>query len=82
MNELQLINTDVTMTSLDVAELTGKQHAHVIRDIRNEIEQLEKAGIIAGFIFELGSYKDKQNQERPIDLNKSLNCSYITYKQH
>ena len=28
-----------TMTSLDIAEVTGKQHAHVMRDIRNLLEQ-------------------------------------------
>lgn len=37
MNEI--IITKETMSSLQIAELTGKQHAHVMRDIRTLLEQ-------------------------------------------
>lgn len=30
------------MTSIEIAELTGKRHAHVLADIRNMLEQLGK----------------------------------------
>lgn len=30
----------VQMTSLDIAGVTGKRHAHIMRDIRNEIKEL------------------------------------------
>lgn len=33
------INAGETMTSLEVAELTGKEHKNVLRDIRNLLEQ-------------------------------------------
>lgn len=33
------------MTSMEIAEITGKQHCHISRDIKDEIEKLEKAGI-------------------------------------
>lgn len=33
------------MTSMEIAEVTGKLHHHVIRDITDEIEKLQNAGI-------------------------------------
>ena len=39
MNELTTITQSQTMSSLQIAELTGKKHQHVLRDIRNLIEQ-------------------------------------------
>ena len=34
----ELVEKD-TMTSLEIAEVTGKKHAHVMRDIRGLLEQ-------------------------------------------
>lgn len=59
----QLITTDVKMTSLDISTITGKMHADVMKDIRKEIKALGEE--IAQGIFPLGSYKDKNNQDRP-----------------
>lgn len=37
--EISIINLDqlVSMTSVEIAELTGKEHKHVLRDIRNRL---------------------------------------------
>ncbi|EPY7130990.1 Rha family transcriptional regulator [Klebsiella pneumoniae] len=39
---MNIINLDqlVSMTSLEIAELTGKEHRNVMRDIRNMVEEL------------------------------------------
>ena len=58
----QLIVQDVKMTSLEIAEVTGKRHDHILRDIRNEMKAIGK---IAEPIFGESSYKDKNNQKRP-----------------
>lgn len=49
------------MTSLEIADVTGKQHAHVMRDIRNLLSQG-----VAESNFGLGSYTDANGQERPL----------------
>ena len=62
-DQLMSATTEQTITSLEVAELTGKQHKNVLADIRNILSQLDEN---AQLNFQLGSYKDTQNQERPM----------------
>jgi len=57
------MKTDVQMTSLDIAELVGKEHKNVMRDIRNEIESLGNE--IGQLIFEQSTYTNSQNKEQP-----------------
>lgn len=60
MNEL--IANEVKMTSRDLAEITGKRHDHILRDIRNEIKAL---GEINAPIFGLVDYTDLKGEKRP-----------------
>ena len=49
------------MTSVEIAEVTGKQHAHIMRDIRNLLER----GVNESN-FGLVEYKDKKGETRPM----------------
>lgn len=40
MNELINIQNEITMTSLEIAELTGKRHDNILRDIKEQLGQL------------------------------------------
>lgn len=51
------------MSSLDIAEITGKEHRSVLRDIRNLIENLQDVG---GYNFVQSSYINKQNKNQPM----------------
>lgn len=60
MNEIIISSNDGRMSSLEIANLTGKEHKNVMRDIRNLLDQG-----VAALNFELGQYKDANQQDRP-----------------
>lgn len=47
---------DNAITSMQIAEMTGKRHDNIIRDIKDEIEKLENGGLRGDLKFELSSY--------------------------
>ncbi len=73
----EMILNNQRMTSLEIAEVTGKQHKNVMRDIRTMEPAWES---IAGLKFELGSYKDANNQERPCYSLTKTECLYVATK--
>ena len=66
-----------TMTSLEIAEITGKRHSDVLESIRNMEPAWEK---IAQRKFPLGSYKDADNQDRPCYILSKTECLYVAAK--
>ena len=65
------------MTSLEIAELTGKQHFHVMEAIR----KMEPAWVkVAASNFRLGTYKDANGQLRPCYSLTKTECLYIATK--
>lgn len=63
------------ITSLQVAEITGKQHSNIMRDIRNLLEQQEDRG---AFNFELTSYTDKSNRQSSCYLLTKKDCLLLS----
>lgn len=63
-NEIVKKEIHEIVTSLEIAEIIGKEHKTILRDIRNEIKQLGDEKAENNFV--LGYYKDKNNQDRPM----------------
>ena len=73
LDKLTSINEqkEQTNSSREIAELTGKEHKHVMRDIRDFLEQgVDEPN------FGLGSYKDAQNQVSVHDPNETQPLFY------
>lgn len=69
-----------TITSMEVAEMVGKEHNKLLRDIRTYIEQLAESKIGQGDFFKESTYKDANNQSRPCyDITKK-GCEFIAHK--
>ena len=54
-------SAEMTMTSVEIAKLTGKEHKNVLRDIRDMFDELE----IGRLKFEQ-SYLNEQNKPQPM----------------
>lgn len=71
-----LIKIQDTMSSLQIAEATGKQHSNVMRDIRNLIDNLSaqfksESGDYSSYVIKESSYKDANGNDRAcFELNK------------
>ena len=70
---------DSLISSMDLANLTGKQHGHIMRDIRKMVNGLK--GDISGYTY--GFYEDNQGKQRPFyALDKALALTLITSYTH
>ncbi|PEU86005.1 hypothetical protein CN386_00770 [Bacillus cereus] len=81
MDKLAVVNEKPTLSSLEVGEMTGKRHDHLLRDIENYNEVLEmnpKLGATTYFI--KSSYKDSLNRTKLCyDITKK-GCELIAHK--
>ena len=69
--------TNQTMTSLEIAELTGKNHFDLMRAIRKMEPSWEK---VNGCKFALVEYRDKKGELRPCYNLTKTECLYIATK--
>jgi Rha family phage regulatory protein len=76
MNEVSIFENQ-KMTSLEIAEVTGKQHKDVMRAIRN----MEPAWMnVNGRNFSLVNYTDKKGELRPCYSLTKTECLYVATK--
>lgn len=68
MNELTIANEEMTMTSLEIANMTGKEHYNVVRDIRDMMSDLEEDFTLLKF--EGREYNSKGQKRRVYLLDK------------
>lgn len=76
MNDLR----KTTISSLEVAEMVGKTHADLLKDIRRYTGQLAEGKISSGDFFTESTYLDANNQNRPCYEVTKKGCEFIAHK--
>ncbi|WP_407372359.1 phage antirepressor KilAC domain-containing protein [Carnobacterium sp.] len=80
MNHLNSISSKMTIDSREAAEMVGKEHGKLLRDIRTYVEYLAEAKIGLGDFFLESSYYDANNQIRPCILLTKQGCEMVANK--
>ena len=63
-----------------MAEMVGKEHKNLMRDIRSYIEQLRLSNIGHSDFFKESTYKNSQNRDMPCYLVTKKGCELIAHK--
>lgn len=69
-----------TLTSVEVAEMVGKPHNDLMKDIRRYTSQFNEGNISHVEFFTENTYLDKKRQERPCYLVTKKGCEFIAHK--
>lgn len=69
-----------TLTSMEVAEMVGKEHKNLMRDVRSYVKELGELKIEPTDFFRENTYKTEQNKVLPCyDITKK-GCEFIAHK--
>lgn len=71
---------DQKLDSREVAEMVGKEHKELLRDIRRYCEQLGESNIALTDFFTESTYRTSQNKEMPCYLVTKKGCEFIAHK--
>ncbi|WP_416037509.1 Rha family transcriptional regulator [Lactococcus formosensis] len=69
-----------TLTSLEVAEMVGKKHSELMKDIRRYIGYLNEGKIPSVDFFIDSTYQDSKNETRPNFLLTKQGCEMVSNK--
>ncbi|SNR85561.1 phage regulatory protein, rha family [Anaerovirgula multivorans] len=75
-----LIVSKVSLDSREVADMVGKEHSELLKDIRRYIDYLAAGNFPLGEFFTESTYKDRNNQERPNYQITKKGCEFIAHK--
>lgn len=79
MNNI-ITNKIETVTSIEVALMTGKEHSQLLKDIRRYINQLGKVNFDFSDFFQESTYISEQNKELPCFNVTRKGCEFIANK--
>jgi len=86
MNNIQTISDRLTITSREVAELTGKEHSNVMRDIRAMLEvmdsNLNPCAISTTYMGKDGRYYPQYQLDKDTCLTHLLGDGLAAYQNH
>lgn len=68
------------ISSIEVAEMVGKEHKNLMRDVRSYMTELAELKIEPGNFFKESTYKDANNQSRPCYNITKKGCEFIAHK--
>jgi len=83
MNEIQVVNQNnqLLLSSVNVAEMIDKRHDHLMRDIKNYLEVINRDNPKNGEKFFIASeYKDNYNRTQPCFLLTEKGCEFVANK--
>ncbi|WP_277631359.1 phage regulatory protein/antirepressor Ant [Atopococcus tabaci] len=80
MSQMMTLNRTQTIESREVAEMVGKEHKELLRDIRTYSEYLGESKIALTDFFVPSTYISIQNKELPCYLITKLGCEMIANK--
>ena len=69
-----------TLDSREVAEMVGKEHKELLRDIRRYCEQLGQSKIAQSDFFTENTYQNNQNKTQHCSLVTKKGCEFIAHK--
>lgn len=79
MNNLALLENQQTITSLEVAEMVGKEHYDLLKDIRRYCEQLSQGNIPLPDFFAESTYMNRGKEYPCYNVTKK-GCEFIAHK--
>lgn len=68
------------ITSMEVAQMVGKEHKELLRDIRRYCNQFNESNLALVEFFKESTYVDGKGESRPCFLVTKKGCEFIAHK--